>query len=414
MATDLRRPPAALDSASFDRFYRRHLGEIYRFVLQDVGNRADAEEVTQNAFLDAFRALSRGHEPEMPRAWMYGIARNATRRRFRTLARRPREVELAPSLVEELAENDEGAWAEAIRSAFAKLKQSHRDVLFLREVEGLSYAEIADRMRLSQSAVETLLFRARRSLRELFDAEGVRPAVQPSRFARLKGLALLPAAFVGKLSDRTQQLLQAELATKTAGAVAAVALGTGVVVGTQVLPADSARSAETTGAARSAAAASDADDLFAPPAWLERSGPRTNAKPAKPGREKADRKHDGRKNEGGGSDRPGGGPPKDGEGTPQPGGGGTTALVGGGSGSGSDGGGGSLTTPPISLPPVEVPPVPPVPPVDTPPVEVPPVETPPVEVPPPPVEVPPVETPPVEVPPVEVELPVDPSDLIGG
>src|SRR5215210_6938377 len=102
MATDLRRPPAVLDSGSFDGFYRRHLGEIYRFVLQDVGNRAEAEEVTQTAFLDAFRALRRGHEPEMPRAWMYGIARNATRRRYRTLSRRPREVELDAATIDGL------------------------------------------------------------------------------------------------------------------------------------------------------------------------------------------------------------------------------------------------------------------------------------------------------------------------
>jgi RNA polymerase sigma factor (sigma-70 family) len=392
MATDLRRPPAALDSASFDRFYRNHLGEIYRFVLQDVGNQADAEEVTQTAFLDAFRALCRGHEPEMPRAWMYGIARNATRRRFRTLARRPREVELGPSLVEELAEKDEGPWAEAIRSAFAKLKQSHRDVLFLREVEGLSYAEIADRMRLSQSAVETLLFRARRSLRELFDAEGVRPAVRPSRFATLKGLALLPAAFVGKLSDRMQQLVSAELATKTAGAVTAVALGTGVVVGTRALPADSARSTDGTGAARSTAPTSDVVGLFSAPIWLEGSTPST--KPAKPARrDKADREHGG-KDQGRGSDQPSESPPKGGDPKPGPGdGGGTNTPVGGGAG--GDGGGGSLTIPPVNLPPVEVPSIPPVPPVDIPPVDIPPVEVPPVEIPP-------------------VELPVDPGDLIGG
>ena len=132
MATDLRRPPAVLDSRSFDGFYRRHLGEIYRFVLQDVGNRADAEEVTQTAFLDAFRALRRGHEPEMPRAWMYGIARNAARRRFRTQSRRPREVELDPAVVEGLADAEESPWTGAVRSAFASLRPSHRDVLFLR------------------------------------------------------------------------------------------------------------------------------------------------------------------------------------------------------------------------------------------------------------------------------------------
>lgn len=380
MATDLRRPPAALDSGSFDRFYRRHLGEIYRFVLQDVGNRADAEEVTQTAFLDAFRALRRGHEPAMPRAWMYGIARNAARRRFRTLSRRPREVELGPAVVEELAEPEERPRVDAIRSAFGELKPNHREVLFLREVEGLSYAEIAERMRMSRPAVETLLFRARRSLRELFEVEGLRPAVRPSRVKSLKGLALLPTVFLNRLSDRVQHLVSPELATKTAGAVTAVALGTGVAIGTQTL-AGKAATAEDERARP--AAVSPVGLLRVDPFWLELAAPaRQKAKQ----RGDRDRKPARSEARGGPSDRPGGG---------------------GSSGGASGGdGGGSLATPPVSVPPVTVPPVT-VPPVDVPVVPVPPVEI-------PPVEAPPVETPPVEVPPVEIELPVDPGGLISG
>jgi RNA polymerase sigma factor (sigma-70 family) len=403
MATDLRRPPAVLDSGSFDGFYRRHLGEIYRFVLQDVGNRADAEEVTQTAFLDAFRALRRGHEPEMPRAWMYGIARNAARRRYRTLSRRPREVELGPALVEELAEAEDGPWVDAIRAAFANLRPNYRDVLFLREVEGLSYTEIAERMELSQSAVETLLFRARRSLRELFEAEGVRPAVRPSRLATLKGFALLPAAFIGRLSDRFQQLVSPELATKAAGAVAAVALGTGVAVGTQTIPAGAADKQSVVGAAPAAAGS-----FTSVPNWLEPSAAVGREKGTRPARRgDRDRKPARGEDRNGSTDRVNGQSGEDGN----PGSDGSGSSSGGSGGTGNDGGD-SLTTPPVStpaveLPPVEVPPIAP-PPVETPPVELPPVEVPPNALPPvevPPIALPPVETPPVEVPPVEIGLP---------
>jgi RNA polymerase sigma factor (sigma-70 family) len=386
MATDLRRPPAALDSGSFDRFYRRHLGEIYRFVLQDVGNRADAEEVTQTAFLDAFRALRRGHEPAMPRAWMYGIARNAARRRFRTLSRRPREVELGPAVVEELAEPEEGPRVDAIRSAFGELKPNHREVLFLREVEGLSYAEIAERMGLSRPAVETLLFRARQSLRELFEAEGVRPAVRPRRVKSLKGLALLPAVFFNRLSDRLQHLVSPELATKTAGAVTAVALGTGVAIGTQTLSGKAATAEEEP--ARTAAVSPAGGLLPTDPIWLESGAPaRSKAKPKHRGeRDRESARGDGK---GRPSDDKTGKPD---EGPAGGGGGGSSS----GSGSGGDGGGGGLTTPPVSVPAVTLPPV------DVPVVPVPPIATPPIEV------------PPIEVPPVEIELPIDPGGLIGG
>jgi RNA polymerase sigma factor (sigma-70 family) len=365
MATDLRRAPAALDPGSFDLFYRRHLGEIYRFVLNDVGNKADAEEVTQTAFLDAFRALRRGHEPDMPRAWMYGIARNATRRRYRTLSRRPREVELDEQVVEEIAQPDAGPFAQAVQGAFGRLRDSHRDVLFLREVEGLSYAEIASRLSLSQSAVETLLFRARRALREHLEAEGLQPAVRRGSVQSFKALALLPAAFMGRLSERMQHLLSPELATKTAGAVTAVALGAGVAVGTQALPVDLPARAQASESAPLAPAASVP--------WSV--GLSEWAMPTADVRARADRKKraDGREGRGESrGDGPRGGEsgsgPRGGEGKP-----GDGASGSGSGGSGGGDGGGILTVPPISLPAVQVPQVPsvPVPPVSVPSVEVP-------------------------------------------
>lgn len=235
MATDLRRRNGLLDTRSFALFYRRHLSEVYRFVLRDVGNRADAEEVTQTAFLDAFRALRRGHDPEQPSAWIYGIARNATRRRYRTQSRRPREVELGAEFEAPVVEDD-APLVEGIRAAVAELRPNYREILFLREIEGLSYTEIARRMDLSHAAVETLLFRARRVLRERLEAEGLRPAVHgEGRLQRLPGAAIFPVG-LARLLHRGGDALQAGLAAKAAGAVAVLAIGTGVAAGTGALP----------------------------------------------------------------------------------------------------------------------------------------------------------------------------------
>ena len=231
-----------LDDGSFERLYRRHLPEIYRYVLRDVGNRADAEEVTQNAFLDAYRALGRGHTPEKPRAWLFGIAKNATRRRYRTLSRRPHEVELDHELTESVAE-EERPQLEELRDAVGLLRPAHQEVLFLREVEGLSYMEIANRMDLSHAAVETLLFRARRSLRGQLEEAGIRPAAAPvSRRRRLAGLGFLPAGLLRQLDRFVLEAERSGIALKTAAAAAAaVILGAGITVAVVPLGAASER-----------------------------------------------------------------------------------------------------------------------------------------------------------------------------
>jgi RNA polymerase sigma factor (sigma-70 family) len=230
-----------LDDRSFERLYRRHLPEIYRYVLRDVGNRADAEEVTQNAFLDAYRALGRGHAPEKPRAWLFGIAKNATRRRYRTLSRRPHEVELEDELAESVAE-EERPQLEELRDAVRSLPIAHQQALFLREIEGLSYVEIANRMDLSHAAVETLLFRARRSLRGRLEEAGIRPAAPAlSRSRRLAGLAFLPAGLLRQLNRVALEAERSGIALKTAAATAAVILGAGVTVAVVPLGAASER-----------------------------------------------------------------------------------------------------------------------------------------------------------------------------
>src|ERR671914_726174 len=174
---------------TFERLYRRHRGDVYRFVLRDLRNPDDAEDVTQAAFLNAYRALQRGSEPEKPRAWLFTIAQNVTRRRFRSRAARPYEVELDQEAL--VAPQSDAPSAAEIRDALRRLRPNQRAVIVLREIGGLSYAEIAETLELSVSAVETLLFRSRRALREELAAAEEQPAV-----VRVGGLVLwpLPAA----------------------------------------------------------------------------------------------------------------------------------------------------------------------------------------------------------------------------
>jgi RNA polymerase sigma factor (sigma-70 family) len=155
----------------FERMYRRHVGDVYRYALAVMRNAPDAEDVTQTTFLNALRAFQRGERPEKPQNWLIAIAHNVCRQRFRQSARRPAEVEFDDDIGTQLVEpEDDTPTGDDIRRALGHLAFNQRAALVMRELEGRSYADIGEILDLSPSAVETLLFRARRALREQLEA----------------------------------------------------------------------------------------------------------------------------------------------------------------------------------------------------------------------------------------------------
>jgi RNA polymerase sigma factor (sigma-70 family) len=184
---------------SFERLYRRHRRDVYGAVLRDVRDPDEAEDVTQIAFLNAFRAIRRGEEPEKPRAWLVTIAKNVVRRRYRALATRPQEIALDPELAPDLVDLD-GPTAGEIAAAIRRLPPNQRAVILLREIQGRSYAEIAEELDLSLPAVETLIFRARGNLSEELRLADHVPATRARRAGRLRSLFPLPLPGLGKLS----------------------------------------------------------------------------------------------------------------------------------------------------------------------------------------------------------------------
>ncbi|HEX5469704.1 MAG TPA: sigma-70 family RNA polymerase sigma factor [Gaiellaceae bacterium] len=182
----MRHKEAVDPDRSFERLYRRHRREVYGSVLRDVRDPAEAEDLTQVTFLNAFRAMRRGDRPEMPRPWLLTIARNVVRRRARQRAERPQEVELDSDVLVGEDELDAPVSAD-ISLALEDLTDAQRRAVLLREIQGRSYAEIAVELDLSVSAVEALLFRARRRLVERLALEERTPVVR-----RHRGLLALP------------------------------------------------------------------------------------------------------------------------------------------------------------------------------------------------------------------------------
>ena len=151
---------------AFERLYKRHVGDVYRYALAVMRNPTDAEDVTQTIFLNAYRSyVEKGSRPEKPQNWLIAIAHNVCRQRFRQSARRPAEVSFEDDIADTVADDDAPS-GDDIRRALSHLAFNQRAALVMRELEGRSYAEIAEILEVSTSAVETLIFRARRALRE--------------------------------------------------------------------------------------------------------------------------------------------------------------------------------------------------------------------------------------------------------
>jgi len=145
--------------------YERHADRVFQYCLNWLRSREEAEDAAQTTFLYAYRGLDRGVVPTHERPWLLSIARNVCLSRTDAARRRAVEVAQDPHTLEEIiaapAPSNE---LDGLTDALAALTEQQRHAILLREWHGLSYSEIAERLELSQAAVETLLFRARRSL----------------------------------------------------------------------------------------------------------------------------------------------------------------------------------------------------------------------------------------------------------
>jgi RNA polymerase sigma factor (sigma-70 family) len=150
---------------AFEQLYRRYVKDVYHYALALLRNPTDAEDVTQTTFLNAYRALQRGDEILKPQNWLIKIAHNVARTRYARSTRRVKEVPLEDHIEQLAIPDDERPNVEGVLRALGRLPFNQRAALVMRELEGRTYAEIGDTLGVSVAAVETLIFRARRSLR---------------------------------------------------------------------------------------------------------------------------------------------------------------------------------------------------------------------------------------------------------
>jgi RNA polymerase sigma factor (sigma-70 family) len=171
--------------------YEQHSSRIFGFCLSRLGSREEAEDAVQTTFLNAQRGLRRGVVPDYELAWLFKIAQNVCHNRHQSARRRGRveATQDLDALQDVLATPERGASVSLadLTRALSAVPERQRRALLLREFQGLSYEEIGVELGVSVSAVETLIFRARRSVA----AEIGRIEMKPSRRGAAASIAEL-------------------------------------------------------------------------------------------------------------------------------------------------------------------------------------------------------------------------------
>ena len=162
---------ATVEGARAALLYERYSRRLLGYCRRRLSSQEEAEDAVQHTFLNAYRSLRSGVEPRAEAAWLYKIAENVCHERRRSAWRRSRfeavssDGELREAVVEPAPANE----LDGLADALAQLTGNQRRAILLREWQGLSYREIAAEMETTESAVETLLFRARRALARRLD-----------------------------------------------------------------------------------------------------------------------------------------------------------------------------------------------------------------------------------------------------
>lgn len=184
MDTSLVERAKAGDREALERLLEQIAPLVHRFGLRMCRHEADAEDVLQDTLVSVADHLREFEGRASLASWVFMLARTACARRRRGVKNRPHLPEEAAGERPAQEDSPEDAAGQAqlraaLERALSALSDEHREVLLLRDLEGLSASEVADSLGISVDAVKSRLHRARASLRNAIDAELERHAPPP-------------------------------------------------------------------------------------------------------------------------------------------------------------------------------------------------------------------------------------------
>lgn len=174
------------DQDAFAQLLELHQSKVYSLTLRLTGSPEDAAELTQETFFNAWRGLPRFHAESKFSTWLYRLATNATIDFLRREKRRRavpvtslsqedepnRALDIPDQRFTPQTELERRELREAIERGLGQLSDEHRQVLVLRELNGLSYGEIAQILNIEEGTVKSRISRARLALRKILLADG--------------------------------------------------------------------------------------------------------------------------------------------------------------------------------------------------------------------------------------------------
>jgi RNA polymerase sigma-70 factor (ECF subfamily) len=172
------------DALAYERLVGEHTGDVYALLFRLTSDPEEARDLTQETFLRAFQSIDRFRGDASLKTWIYRIAINQARNRWRWWRRRRRDATVSLDATDEHRDqplaatlrNDNSPSPEQqtlareresqLREALCGLRQSYREAVILRDVEGFSYEEIAQTLQISIGTVKSRISRGRLELRK--------------------------------------------------------------------------------------------------------------------------------------------------------------------------------------------------------------------------------------------------------
>ena len=186
------------DVNAFEKLVLEYEKSVYAITQRMTGNAEDAADMTQETFIKAYNSLSSFRGDSKFSVWLYRIATNVCLDFLRSRSRKPtvslsvedddgEEVELDIADESQSPERllERGLTRDAVRRGLNALSPEYRQILLLREIQGLSYEEIADVLRIEVGTVKSRIFRARKRLCAFLVEDGNIPDFASS--GRMKG-----------------------------------------------------------------------------------------------------------------------------------------------------------------------------------------------------------------------------------
>jgi RNA polymerase sigma-70 factor (ECF subfamily) len=171
------------DALAYERLVAEHSGDVYALLYRLTTDPEEARDLTQETFLRAFQSIARFRGDSSLKTWIYRIAINQARNRWRWWRRRKRDVTVSLDATDEHRDKPLAATLPSdnspspeqetlahereaqLREALQGLRQSYREAVILRDVEGFSYEEIARTLQISIGTVKSRISRGRLELR---------------------------------------------------------------------------------------------------------------------------------------------------------------------------------------------------------------------------------------------------------